>query len=97
MGDKDDTVELRNSTALADRIRAAGGRVELKVYPGVGHIGIVLGFSTLFPRSFAGVGGHHAFHRRHTGRAARDQLTVGLWRRGAAGLYPGAWQTRPHW
>ena len=47
-GDADDTVELRNSTALAARIRAAGGPVELKVYPGVGHIGIVLGFSEQF-------------------------------------------------
>jgi len=47
-GDADDTVELRNSTALAARIRAAGGPVELKTYPGVGHIGIVLGFAPLF-------------------------------------------------
>ena len=47
-GDADETVYLRNSTALAARIRAAGGPVELKIYPGVGHIGIVLGFSNLF-------------------------------------------------
>lgn len=47
-GETDDTVYLRNSTALAARIRTAGGPVELKTYPGVGHIGIVLGFARLF-------------------------------------------------
>ena len=47
-GDADTTVELRNSTALAARIRAAGGPVELHVYHDVGHIGIVLGFAELF-------------------------------------------------
>lgn len=47
-GNADETVLLRNSTALAARIRAAGGPVELRTYPGVGHIGIVLGFAPLF-------------------------------------------------
>jgi acetyl esterase/lipase len=47
-GEADDTVYLRNTTALASRIRAAGGPVEVKTYPGVGHIGIVLGFAPLF-------------------------------------------------
>ncbi len=47
-GDADETVYPRNSTALAARIQAAGGPVALKTYPGVGHIGIVLGFSNLF-------------------------------------------------
>ena len=47
-GDADETVYPRNSIALAARIRVAGGPVELKEYPGVGHIGIVLGFAPLF-------------------------------------------------
>ena len=47
-GDADETVYPRNSIALAARIRAAGGPVELKEYPGVGHVGIVLGFAPLF-------------------------------------------------
>ncbi|WP_162530907.1 alpha/beta hydrolase [Rhodovastum atsumiense] len=38
----------RNSLALATRVRAAGGRAEVRLYPGVGHIGIVLGFAPLF-------------------------------------------------
>jgi len=47
-GDADQTVYPRNSIALAARIRADGGPVELKEYPGVGHIGIVLSFAPLF-------------------------------------------------
>ena len=47
-GEADRTVLPRNTLALAAATRAAGGTVELKTYPGVGHIGIVLGFSDLF-------------------------------------------------
>jgi acetyl esterase/lipase len=41
-GGADITVLPRNLTALAARIRAAGGVVETKIYPGLGHIGIIL-------------------------------------------------------
>ena len=47
-GDADTTVYPRNATALAARIRTAGGHVETKLYPGVGHVGAVLGFAPLF-------------------------------------------------
>ena len=47
-GIDDTTVFPRNSQALADRIRGDGGRAELRLYGGVGHIGIVLGFARLF-------------------------------------------------
>ena len=47
-GDADDTVYLRNSTAMTARVKAAGGDVTLKVYPGIGHIGIVTSFAPLF-------------------------------------------------
>jgi acetyl esterase/lipase len=47
-GEADDTCYPRNSFNLATRIRAAGGPVEVRTYPGVGHIGIVLGFAPLF-------------------------------------------------
>ena len=47
-GDADETVRPRNSAALAARIRAKGGPVETRVYPGLGHIGIVLAFAPLF-------------------------------------------------
>ena len=47
-GDADETVLPRNSAALAARIAAQGGRVALKLYPGVGHLGIVAAFAPLF-------------------------------------------------
>ncbi|QND54900.1 alpha/beta hydrolase (plasmid) [Phyllobacterium sp. 628] len=40
-GESDDVVYPRNSTALAAKLRAAGSPVALKLYPGVGHIGII--------------------------------------------------------
>ncbi len=47
-GQADDTVYPRNTTALAARIRAAGGTVEDRLYPDVGHIGLVLSFAPWF-------------------------------------------------
>ncbi len=47
-GDADTTVYPRNAAALDQAILAAGGAVGIKMYPGVGHIGAVLGFSELF-------------------------------------------------
>ena len=49
-GTRDRTCYPRNSLALAARIRAAGGRAEAVLYPGIGHIGIVLGFVPLLAR-----------------------------------------------
>lgn len=40
-GQKDDTVRLYNLEKLAAAIRARGGEVETRVYPGIGHIEIV--------------------------------------------------------
>ena len=47
-GGADRTCYPRNSLALAARVRAAGGVAEARIAPGVGHIGIVLGFAPLF-------------------------------------------------
>lgn len=47
-GDADDTVNPRNTASLALRVRAAGGRVQATLYPGLGHIGIVIAFAPLF-------------------------------------------------
>jgi acetyl esterase/lipase len=49
-GDADTTVYPRNTEALARKLRAAGAAVAVKVYPGVGHPGIVLALG----RSFRG-------------------------------------------
>ena len=47
-GDGDEAVRPRNSVALAEKVRAAGGRAEVKLYPGIDHIGIVLALSRPF-------------------------------------------------
>ena len=47
-GSEDDTVRPRNSLALAERLRAAGARAEVRRYPGLDHMGIVLALSRPF-------------------------------------------------
>jgi acetyl esterase/lipase len=47
-GDADVTVRPRNSYALAERLRAAGGRATVKTYPGVGHVDIVTALAIPF-------------------------------------------------
>lgn len=47
-GARDTTVKPRNSLALARKLRAAGVAVELKTYPGVGHIGILTAIAKPF-------------------------------------------------
>ena len=47
-GSADETVRPRNTLALAARIRAQGGSVEDHVYPGIGHIGLILAIAPLF-------------------------------------------------
>ena len=62
-GERDTTCYPRNSLALALRARAAGGRAEARLYRGVGHIGIVLGFSGLFRRCSPALGDTLGFVR----------------------------------
>lgn len=47
-GEDDSTVRPRNTLSLAEKVRAAGGLAEARVYPDLGHIGIVTAFSPLF-------------------------------------------------
>ena len=48
----DDTVIYASSVArLADAVRADGGSVTIKAYPGIGHIGLILGFAAPFEGS----------------------------------------------
>ena len=47
-GSEDSTVRPRNTLALAAKVRAAGGAVGSKLYPGLGHIGIATAFAPLF-------------------------------------------------
>lgn len=46
-GDADTTVRPRNTESLAAKVAAAGGKVESKLYPGLGHIGIITAFAPL--------------------------------------------------
>ena len=47
-GDADDVVGARNNTSLAAHARAVGTDVEMKLYPDVGHIGLVLALADGF-------------------------------------------------
>jgi len=47
-GSDDTTVLPRNSTRLANAVTDLGGRAEVKIYPEIGHIGILLGLSKPF-------------------------------------------------
>jgi acetyl esterase/lipase len=47
-GDEDETVEPRNSQSLASRLRSAGASATMRVYAGLGHIGIVTALGRAF-------------------------------------------------
>lgn len=47
-GDADDTVRPANAGILAGKLRAAGTAAEVKMYPGMGHIGLVTAMTGLF-------------------------------------------------
>ncbi|MGI4950590.1 MAG: alpha/beta hydrolase [Janthinobacterium lividum] len=47
-GTADTTVQPRNTTSLTRRITERGGPVESKLYPDLGHIGILTAFTPLF-------------------------------------------------
>jgi len=46
-GDADTTVYPRNSQRLAERLKQTGNEVELKIYPGIGHVGLVTAMTSL--------------------------------------------------
>lgn len=47
-GTEDETVRVRNTTALARALEAAGRSVEVKLYPGLDHKDVVIALSRLF-------------------------------------------------
>ena len=49
-GEADSTVRPDNTRSLAARVAAAGGAVRSRLYPGLGHIGIITAFAPLFSR-----------------------------------------------
>jgi acetyl esterase/lipase len=64
-GQADDTVFPRNTIALAARIHAAGGTVTDRLYPDVGHIGLVLSFAPWFRGRAPALADTVAFIRSH--------------------------------
>jgi acetyl esterase/lipase len=64
-GSADETVRPRNTLSLAVKVRAAGGEVEDRIYPGVGHIGLVLAIAPLFQGKAPVVADVEAFVRAH--------------------------------
>lgn len=51
IGLDDDVIYASSVARLADAIRAGGGSVTVKAYPGIGHIGLMLGFAAPFEAS----------------------------------------------
>jgi acetyl esterase/lipase len=47
-GSDDRTVYPRNTLSLAAKVRAKGGQVQDRIFPGVGHIGLVIAIAPLF-------------------------------------------------
>jgi acetyl esterase/lipase len=67
-GSDDTTVLPRNTLRLAAKVRAAGGAAEDRLYPGIGHVGLVTAFAPVFSWRAPVLGDVWAFvaaHRRH--------------------------------
>jgi len=47
-GSADTTVFPRNTLTLAEKVRHAGGEVSAKIFPGIGHIGLVTSIAPIF-------------------------------------------------
>lgn len=60
----DDTVDPGNTLRLAARLRAAGGTVEDKLYPGVGHITLIKAFLWIIDISRTSAHSGSELHRR---------------------------------
>lgn len=63
-GADDDVVEPRDTTILCERMRAAGGRCEAKLYPDLNHADLIATFSPLFRKKAPVLDDVTAFLRR---------------------------------
>lgn len=66
-GDGDDTVFPRNSIALAKALTTAGASAEMRSYPGIGHIGILLAISKPFRGKAPALADTTGFFHKHLG------------------------------
>jgi len=65
-GAGDGTVYPRNSERLAQQLRSAGAEAEIRLYPGVGHVEIVMALAKPFRRKAPVLGDIALFARRVT-------------------------------
>jgi acetyl esterase/lipase len=66
-GDKDDTVYPKNTLALAAALTQAGDTVEVKIYPGLSHVDVVLALSRMFRGKAPVLADMAAFLKAHAG------------------------------
>ncbi len=66
-GDEDTTVLPRNATRLADALKARGASAEARIYPGIGHIGILLAISKPFRGKAPALADSAGFLHKHLG------------------------------
>lgn len=71
-GADDTTVMPGNTTRLADRIATRGGPVQSRIYPGLGHIGILTAITPLFQRRAPVLDDVWNFIAAHPGGQARS-------------------------
>jgi acetyl esterase/lipase len=64
-GSADTTVLPRNTLSLAAKVRARGGQVEDRIFPGVAHIGLVIAMAPLFQGKAPVLPTVEAFIRSH--------------------------------
>ena len=69
-GTDDTTVNPTNTVSMAAKVRAAGGVAEDKLYPNLGHIGIITAFAPLFQRRAPVLDDVWAFIAQHPAPAA---------------------------
>jgi acetyl esterase/lipase len=69
-GSADTTVLPRNTLSLAAKLRAKGGQVEDRIFPGVAHIGLVIAIAPLFQGKAPVLPSVEAFIRSHRLNAA---------------------------
>jgi acetyl esterase/lipase len=66
-GADDTTVLPRNAAALTAKLKGLGASAEERIYPGIGHIGIILAISKPFRGKAPALGDSAAFFHQHLG------------------------------
>jgi len=73
-GSADETVLPRNTLSLAAKVRAKGGEVEIRIFPGIGHIGLVTSMAPIFQGRAPVLDNVERFVRSHRAAPARSSV-----------------------